>query len=206
LWNSGLYQRELQQALWVYLAGWTPEELAYEERVMWDIVNEMGGEPVDETITKKYEENMDFFILVSNLQRVLKLGGGWSPAKLGADSIHHMFEVAKSIPEFFYNFIEREKILNAPHNFQIIPMEFGHMAHIELLFFFNHGQPDWPQIPMEILRKSLDNDIKHGYHAATPPPVKALMEKLGPLYSNFHKWRQRIKEAFDPNNVSNPGP
>ena len=206
LWNSGLYQKELQQALWVYLAGWTPEELAYEERVMWDIVNEIGGEPVDDTITKKYEENMDFFILVSNLQRVLKLGGGWSPAKLGADSIHHMFEVAKSIPEFFYDFIEREKILNAPHNFQIIPMEFGHMAHIELLFFFDHGQADWPQIPAEVLRKSLDNDIKHGYHAATPPPVKALTEKLGPLYSNFHKWRQRIKEAFDPNNVSNPGP
>ncbi len=204
LWNSGLYQKELKQALWVYLAGWTPEDLQYEERVMWDIVNEFGGESVDESITGKYEENMDFFILVSFLQRVLKLGGGWAPTKLGGDSIRHMFQVAESIPEFFYEFIEKGLILDAPHNFQIIPMEYGHMAHIELLFFFDNNLPDWPRIPGSIMQESMENDIKHGYHAATPPQVREMMEKLGPLYSNFHIWRNRIKEAFDPNNVSNP--
>lgn len=141
LWNSGLYQKELPQALWVYLACWTPEELEYEERVMWDIVRETGGEPVEESIRRKYEENPDFFIMVSFLQRTLKLGGGWSPTKLGGDSIHHMFEVAKSIPEFFYDFIEKGLILNAPHNFQIIPMEYGHLAHIELLFLLRSYHP-----------------------------------------------------------------
>jgi glycolate oxidase len=206
LWNSGLYQKELPQALWVYLAGWTPEELEYEERIMWDIVKEMGGEPVDESIKKKYEENMDFFILVSFLQRVLKLGGGWSPSKLGADSISHMFEVAKSIPEFLSDFIEKGLILNAPHNFQIIPMEFGHSAHIELLFFFDHNVPEWPKIPLDVMQKSMQTDITHGYHAATPPPVKAMMERLGPLYSNFQIWTNKIKDAFDPNKVSNPMP
>ena len=80
---------------------------------------------------------MDFFILVSFLQRVLKLGGGWSATKLGADSISHMFTVGKSIPEYFYDFIDKGLILDAPHNFQIIPMEYGHAAHIELLFFFD---------------------------------------------------------------------
>jgi len=206
LWNSGLYQKELSMALWVYLAGWTPEELAYEERVMRDIVNEMGGKPVEESIRKKYEENMDFFILVSFLQRVLKLGGGWSPTKLGADSINHMFEVAKSIPEFFYEFIEKGLIMDAPHNFQIIPMEYGHAAHIELLFFFDNTLPEWQKIPVSIMQKSTENDIKHGYHAATPPRVKAAMERFGPLYSNFHIWTDKIKNAFDPNGVSNPGP
>lgn len=205
LWNSGLYQKELPQALWVYLAAWTPEELEYEERVMWDIINEMGGEPVEESITKKYEENMDFFILVSFLQRVLKLGGGWSPTKLGADSITHMFEVAKSIPEFFDDFINRGLILNAPHNYQIIPMEYGHSAHIELLFFFDNNFPDWQKIPVDIMLKSTENDIKKGHHASTPPRVKAVMEQLGPLYNNFHIWTNRIKDAFDPNGLSNPG-
>jgi glycolate oxidase len=204
LWNSGLYQKELKQSLWVYLAGYTPEDLQYEERVMWDIVNEFGGEPVDASITRKYEENMDFFILVSFLQRVLKLGGGWAPTKLGGDSVRHMFQVAEAIPEFFNEFIEKGLILDAPHNFQIIPMEYGHMAHIELLFFFDNNLPDWPFIPGSIMRKSLENDIKHGYHAASPPPLKEMMEKLGPLYSNFHIWRNKIKASFDPNNVSNP--
>jgi len=204
LWNSGLYQKELPYALWVYLAGWTPEELEYEERVMWDIITEQDGEPVDESITRKYEENMDFFILVSYLQRVLKLGGGWAPTKLGADSIGHMFEVAKAIPEFFYEFIEKGLILDAPHNFQIIPMEYGHSAHIELLFFFDHSLPDWQKIPVDIMQRSMETDIRHGFHAASPPPVKAMMEKLGPLYGNFQIWRNKIKKAFDPKGISNP--
>ena len=118
LWNSGIYQRELQQALWVYLACGSPEELEYEERVLMDIIGETSGEPVEEFIREKYEKNMDFFIMVSFLQRVLKLGGGWSPTKLGGDSIHHMFEVAKAIPEFFYPFIEKGEILDAPITFK----------------------------------------------------------------------------------------
>jgi hypothetical protein len=55
--------------------------------------------------------------------------------KLGADSVSYMFEVAKVIPEFFYEYIDKGLILNAPYNFQIVPMEYDHMAHIELLFF-----------------------------------------------------------------------
>jgi hypothetical protein len=204
LWNSGLYQRELPRALWVYLAAWTPEELEYEERVMWDIVRETDGEPVDESIRKKYEDNMDFFIIVSFLQRVLKLGGGWMGTKLGGDSIHHMFEVAGSIPDFFYEYIDKGLIIDAPHNFQIIPMEYGHLAHIELLFFYDRTSPESRSVPMEIAQKSSETDIKHGYHAASPPRVASVMERLGPLYSNFHIWAKKIKEAFDPNGVSNP--
>jgi len=41
------------------------QEMDYEERVMWDIVREMGGEEVDESIRKLWEDNMDFFIIVS---------------------------------------------------------------------------------------------------------------------------------------------
>jgi hypothetical protein len=197
VWNSGLYQRELPLALWVYLATPTPEELQYEERVMWDIVRENQGQPVEESIRRKYDENADYmFIIVSFLQRVLRLGGGWAPVKLGGDSVSHMFEVAKAIPEFFDEFIEKKLILDAPHNFQIIPMEYGHMAHIELLFFYDLTLPDWQKIPMAIMRRSAETDLKHGYHASTPMGNKSAMEKLGPLYSNFHFWAERIRSAF----------
>jgi hypothetical protein len=198
LWNSGLYQKELKQGLWVYVACWSPEELEYEERVLQDIIMETQGEPVEESIRKKYEENMDFFIMVSFLQRVLKLGGGWSPVKLGADSVHHMFEVAKSIPEFFYDFIERGEVLNAPHNFQIIPMEYGHMAHIELLFFYDRTIPGRRQVTGAISSKSLETDMKHGHHAATPEYIPGTMEKFGSLWGNYHLWADRLKNIFLP--------
>jgi hypothetical protein len=207
LWNSGLYQKELPLALWVYLAAWSPEELDYEERVMWDIVRETDGEAVEESIRKKYDDNADhLFIIVSFLQRVLRLGGGWAAVKLGGDSISHMFEVAKAIPEFFYEYIDKGLVLNAPFNFQIIPMEYGHLAHIELLFFYDLNSPQSETIVPEIMQKSSESDIRHGYHASIPMGPKAVLERLGPLYSNFNLWQARIKEAFDPNMVSKPTP
>jgi glycolate oxidase len=195
-WNSGLYQKELPRALWVYLATNTPEEFQYEERVMQDIVRENEGQPVDESIRKKYDDNLDhMFIIVSFLQRVLRLGGGWMAVKLGGDSVSQMFEVAKVIPEFINEFIEKKQIIDAPFNFQIIPMEYGHLAHIELLIFYDLNSPDWPKNLQSFLQRSAETDIRHGFHAASPAGD---MEKISPLYSNFYSWNKKIREAFNP--------
>jgi glycolate oxidase len=196
VWNSGLYQRELPLGLWVYLATASPEEMEYEERVMRDIVREMDGQPVEESIRKKYDDNIDYmFIIVSFLQRVLRLGGGWAGVKLGGDSVSHMFEVAGAIPEFLNEFLEKKMIVNAPFNWQIIPMEYGHLAHIEMLCFYDVTQPNHPNVMMPLMQRSAETDIKHGFHASTP---MASNPALGPLYSNFNLWVEKIKKAFDP--------
>ena len=55
---------------------------------MWDIVHENDGHPVEESIRRKYDDNIDhMFIIVSFLQRVLRLGSGGGPTKLGGDSV-----------------------------------------------------------------------------------------------------------------------
>jgi glycolate oxidase len=206
LWNRGLFQRELARPLYVYLGAWSPEELAYEERVLHDIVAEYGGEPVEQEILNIYRDNMDFFILVGFLQRVLRLGGGWMPCKLSADSIGHMFEVAQSIPAFMTEFIDKGLIFDAPDNFQIIPLEYGHAAHIELLFLWDRNLPDWGKIPMEFMRKSVESEIELGLHGTMPPRTVSGGRALGPLYSNAHLWVERIKDAFDRARISNPQP
>jgi len=196
LWDSGLFQRELARPLYVYLATHSPEEMAYEEAVLREIIAETGGEDVDPAIRAIYENNMDFFILVGFLQRVLRLGGAWAPTKLSADSVYHMFEVGKAIPEFLDEFIQEGKILDAPDNFQIISMEYGHLAHIELLFLWDRNQPGWGEIPMQVMARSHENEIRHGYHGTMPPRTMPMLEKLGPLYSNCHVWSEKIREAF----------
>ena len=204
LWNSGLLQRETSRPLIVYLSTWSEEEMAYEEKILADIVRETGGTPVDEAIRSWFEDNTDFFIIVSFLQRVLRLGGGWAPIKLSADSVRHIFDVGKAVSEFIGDFTETGKIFDAPHDFQIIPMEYGHMAHIELLFMWDRTDPDAAKNIMEFMRRSSETDISHGYHAEMPGASPAAMARQGTLYSNYHLWASRIKAAFDPNNVSNP--
>jgi FAD/FMN-containing dehydrogenase len=206
LWHTGLFQNELARPLYVYLAAWSPEELAYEEAVLDDIINESGGEPVDDSILNIYRDNMDFFVLVGFLQRVLRLGGAWAPCKLSGDSIVHMFEIAKAIPEFMTEFIDKGLIFDAPDNFLIDPLEYGHGAHIELLFLWDRNLPDWGKIPMEFMRRSMEEDIKHGHHGTMPPRTISGGRALGPQFSNVHLWAERIKAAFDPRALSNPQP
>ncbi|MEM2560505.1 MAG: hypothetical protein QXD53_06950 [Candidatus Bathyarchaeia archaeon] len=202
LWNSGLLQKEMALALWIYLATWSPEEMSYEERVLMDIIKETGGEPIDESLRLKWQESVDFFFLNSFVQRTARLGGGWMPLMLSADSVSHMFEAAKKIPEFLNDFIAKGLILKAPDNFQIVPMEYGHLAHIELIIFYDRNLPESQKIPIHVINKSLETQIKYGYHTHMPPRTGPGIEKLGPLYSNYHIWATKIKKAFDPNEVS----
>ena len=196
LWESGLFQRELSRPLYVYLATHSAEETAYEEAVLREIVAETGGEEVDPAIRAIYENNMDFFILVGFLQRVLRLGGAWAPAKLSADSVHHMFEIGKAIPEFLEEFTAKGLIFAAPDNFQIISMEYGHLAHIELLFLWDRSMPAWGEIPMQVMARSHETEIRHGHHGSMPPRSMPMLGTLGPLYSNCHIWSEKIREAF----------
>jgi len=101
--------------------------------------------------------------------------------------------VAKSIPEFMDEFIANKQLLDAPFNFQIVPMEYGHLAHIELLAFYDLNSPDYSKIFLSFMQKSAENDIRHGFHAAAPVGD---LEKLSPLYSNFYVWNKQIREAF----------
>jgi glycolate oxidase len=204
LWKSGLLQKEMANALWIYLVTWSPEEMAYEEKVLMDIIKEKGGEPIDESLRLKWQENVDFFFLMSFVQRTLRLSGGWMPLMLSADSVSHMFEAAKSIPEFLGDFIAKGLILNAPDNFQIIPMEYGHLAHIELIIFYDRNLPEAYKIPLNVMEKSIETQINHGYHTHMPPRALSGIIKLGPLYSNYHVWAIKIKDAFDPYHISNP--
>ena len=204
LWRSGLFQRELARPLYVFLSAFSPEELEYEERVLRDIVAEFGGEDVDERILSIYRDNMDFYILVGALQRVLRLGGGWAPAKLSGDSIGHVFEIGKTIPEFMQPFIEQGRVFDGPDNWQVIPLEYGHGAHIELLFLYDRRQANWGQVPADFMRASVQADIRNGHHGTMPPRASAAGAALGPVYSNAHLWAGRVKDALDPHRLANP--
>ena len=206
LWNDGEYQDEMGKALIVYLAPWTPEELAYEEKVVLDIFEETGGVPVKEKYKNWFDDHMEFFVICTFLQRVLRLGGGWAGFKQAQDSLHHMFEIASYIPDQFEGFTGPGKIINSPYSFQIIPMEYGHLAHIELLYEWDLTVPGVMQYVREFRRRSSESDREHGLHSEMPGGSISQLNSMGPLYSNFHIWAMQMKEAFDPNNVANPMP
>ena len=197
-------RKELPIPLVVYLAPRSTEELAYEEKLLFEIAEETGCKRAASDLEDWFRCHMDFFMVAGMLQRVLRLGGGWMPIKLGADSVSHMFEVGKAIPEFIYEYTENGTILDAPDNFQIAPMEYGHFAYIELLFMYDRTNPAVGKGVAEFRQASRNTDLAHHFHAETLGCLNMPTEQMGPLYLNYHLWLKKLKAAFDPNNLANP--
>ncbi|MCC7464161.1 MAG: FAD-binding oxidoreductase [Gammaproteobacteria bacterium] len=206
LWDSGLFQREMGMPLYVYLATHSAAEMAYQRRVLDDIVHEFGGEPVDPRIQRMCDDSMDFFVLLGSLQRVLRLGGAWAPDKLEADSVRHIFAAASRIKEYFPEMIARGLFFDAPDNWQIIPLEYGHVAHLEHLLLWERSHPQFAQIPGMLMARSFETDLKYGHHAKTIVSGGPLLDQLGPLYSNYHVWLNAIRAAFGAAPAGGPPP
>jgi len=202
-WNSGI-KEEMAMPLVVHLATRSVEELEYEETILGDVARENGGVRVRPEIESWWDEHMDFFMVFGVLQRVLRLGGGWAPIKLGADSIRHMCEVGESISSYIHDYTDTGILFDAPESFQIVPMEYGHSAHIELLFMYDRTNPSVRPEVGKFTARARASDIADHFHAEMPGCLNQTAEQLGPLYSNYHVWLRRIKESFDTNNVANP--
>jgi glycolate oxidase len=195
-WNGGL--KEISMPLVIHLAPRSVREREYEEKIVFEVMEQTHGKRIPREIETWWEENMDFFMIVSRLQSVLRLGGQWAPIKLGADSVQHMCDVGDAVGEFIYDFTETGKIFDAPQDYQVIPMEYGHFAMIELLFMWDRLDPDSGRYSMEFMRASQETDLKHHYHSATAQGFDQRAEAMGRLYSDCHLWMRKIKESFDP--------
>ena len=202
-WESG-YREAMSMPLIVHLAPRSERELAYEERILEDIVAETCGKRLPRELESWWEDNMDFFMIVGRLQSVLRLGGGWMPVKLASDSVTHMGEIGASLGEYFSDYMGDGKLLYAPENYQIIPMEYGHFAHIEVMIMWDRYDQRSGKALAEFRARSRKEDIERHFHGETPGCLNATMEEIGPLWSDCNVWMRKIKEQFDPNNVANP--
>ena len=196
-WTGG-YKEALSMPLVVHIATHSLREREYEEKILFDVVRETGGERIPRELEKWWEEHMDYFMIVSRLQSVLRLGGSWLPQKAGAESVQHMCDVCESIGTYIHDFTDTGKIFDAPENYQIIPMEYSHFASNELLIMWDRTDPKAMSYVGELGAVSRATDAKRHFYSSSPGVAGKAGEATGKLYSNVHVWMGRIREAFDP--------
>ena len=182
----------------VHLAPQSARELEYEEKILFEVINETNGVRVPREYEQWWEEHMDYFMIVSRLQSVLRLGGSWMPIKTGAESVRHMCDLGESVGTYIHDFTDTGKLFDAPMNFQIIPMEYGHFASFELLFMWDRFDPDGFKNMREFCAVAAETDAKNHIHSAFPAGFGKSDEKMGSLYCNSHLWMEKIIEAFNP--------
>ena len=194
-WNGG-YKEIFSMPLVIHIAAHSVREREYEEKIVFDVMRETNGVRIPREYEKWWEEHMDYFMIVSRLQSVLRLGGNWLPVKTGAESVQHMCDVGEAIGTYIYDFTETGKILDAPEDYQIIPMEYSHFASIELLFMWDGKDPNGLQYRNEFIRKASEIDMKNHAHSAEPMGYGKAGEAMGSLFCNCHLWAEKIIQAF----------
>lgn len=191
-------KKTVPMPLVVHIATLSSEEREYEEKILFDIVRETNGTRIPRDLEQWWEEHMDYFMIVTRLQSVLRLGGSWFPCKASAESVQHMCDIGESISEFIHDFTDTGKIFDAPENYQIIPMEYSHFASSELLFMWDRFDPNGFKNAMEFMAAASATDTKHFHHGSTSSGYGPKAEQKGKLYSNAHIWMEHIQKAFDP--------
>ncbi|MCX8118598.1 MAG: heterodisulfide reductase-related iron-sulfur binding cluster [Desulfobacterota bacterium] len=180
----------------VLLIGYGSEEqMAYEEKVLYDIVNELGGEirrtkPTDESWFKN-ADSAGMWLMC----------GGYLSVEYSSDTLNHAILQGEAMadlkqgytPPLMPDYGERGW-------FQSIEM--GHLGYSEYLIYWD---------PEEVLEaadrfflKSLEENIRNRFYTAMLGPNQPL-SLTGPAYGpNYHRWLLAIKSQFDPQWLCHP--
>ena len=83
--------------------------------------------------------------------------------------------------------------------------ESGHYFHMEAPTMFDQTEKSSVEGMAEYMEKSNELDLVK--HLGAPFFVEGdqLHDLFGPHMSNYHIWLRKIKESFDPNNISDSG-
>jgi glycolate oxidase len=180
----------------VLLVGYTSEEqLEYEERVMTDIMMELGGEarrtrPTDESWIKN-ADSAGMWLMTGGYISVIYVWDALDHAKVQGENYANLKRsyTPPLMPDY-----------GDPGWFH--PGEMGHMAYTEFLVYYDPDENTNPvdQYYVETAKQDIS---KRCYSSALGPHQP--MYLTGPAYGpNYHIWMLKVKEEFDPNKVCHP--
>jgi glycolate oxidase len=180
----------------VMLVAFTSEaQMAYEERVLADIMKKHGAEPRS---TKPSDES--WFKNADSAGMWLMTGS--------YVSVDYVIETIEHAVKHGQNYAKLKKKYTPP----LMPdygdpgwfqsFELGHQGYSEFLVYWDQDE-NTDGVDQFYLETSKDNIKKHFYTSLLGPhqPLYLTGPAFGP---NYHKWMLAFKEEFDPNWVSHP--
>ncbi len=180
----------------ILLIGFASEEqMAYEERVLEDIITEFGGQimqarPVDNALIKD-----------TDASGLWMMCGGYMSVDYAIETLEHAIQQVgnftslkkKYIPPLMPDYGESG-------GFQCYGL--GHQGYSEFLIHWDPGE-NTDEIDQFYVESSKENINKRFYTAFLGPHQPLYL--TGPAYGpNYHKWLLAIKNEFDPDYVCHP--
>ena len=190
------------------LASSSPEELAYQEKVLMAILDETGGKLSDylnipgvETTLFRYLTRPDYLFMC-----LARFASGWWITLFDFVGTPDSISVVQESAIDTINKWEGKNILLGCSDSYCQPMyEAAHVGYLDHSGgYYDVCDPEsrkgYTDMIMEINRPLIQNNYIHPTIASNKANQRA-----GGLMCNFHIWQKKIKKAFDPRSVSDGG-
>ncbi|TKJ23677.1 MAG: hypothetical protein CEE43_03165 [Promethearchaeota archaeon Loki_b32] len=197
---------QMKAPLVVIIAARTQREFYYKQKVMDFLLKKF---KIKNIIGKIYTPNPTFYAeaLRSNLGlHGFIATGGFQSTKGVADTANVCLRSTKSNIPLKKGFIKQGVIVNDfGEGTWMTSYESGHYFHMESPTMFDQTTEQSVSGMAEYMEKSNQLDLLK--HLGAPFFVEGtrMHELFGPHMSNYHIWLRKIKEIFDPNNISDSG-
>ncbi|MFW9818072.1 MAG: FAD-binding oxidoreductase [Candidatus Thorarchaeota archaeon] len=197
---------QLKAPLVVIITALTSREFEYKQKVMSLILKNF---KLKNVIGKTYTPDPIFYAeaLRSNLGlHGFIATGGFQSSKGVADTAAVCLRSTKSNIQLKQEFIKKGAIANDfGEGTWMSSYESGHYFHMESPTMFDQTEKNSVEGMAEYMERSNQLDLLK--HLGAPFFVEGtrMHELFGPHMSNYHVWLRKIKELFDPNNISDSG-
>jgi hypothetical protein len=206
LWQSGVLEREFTNGISLILAGHSQRELAYKQKVLERILERTGGR-IAETLQRDPRYSLGLLrtsILSDGVFRgVSRPSGGI----LEGYYLNESVDVSRLSHDASYahtkTFTDRGICIdNGETNWGT----FSDIAYLsEQIPHFDPRDEKSVQGMLELLATSYQKQFESKSGAGLFANIGAIMnDAFGPMLSNVHVWKKRIKKAIDPNTASDP--
>ena len=180
----------------VLIIGYTSEkQLEYDERVLMDIMNRLGGE------LRRTKQSDESWLKNADSVGMWWMTGAYVSIEYVIETIQHGVKQGVAIADLKKKYLPT--LLDDygdPGWFQSV--ELGHGDYSEYLIYWDPDDPEnykADQMYLDTARLNINKGFYTSFLNAQP------LWLTGPNYGpNYHLWQIRVKKAFDPDNLSNP--
>jgi glycolate oxidase len=203
-WEKGIWQRYCKHAVAVCLWGFTSEkQLAYERRVLEDIIKDTKGKPIPQEIYDMWvPRTANNWIRDTSGPRMTRASGTFLALRLAMDTFDSSVKTCDAGTEWVDKF--SPPILDCDGPDWISSYDFGHFGGAETDFPVEKSVEDLGDL-MQRLMGMIKQDLARNIEGGIGPFLGAAYHGMaGSILYNYGALLKGIKKAIDPNVVSNP--
>jgi hypothetical protein len=203
-WKEGIWQKHCKHAVAVCLWGFTSaKQLAYEKRVLEDIIEETGGKPIPQEVFDKWvPRTANNWIRDTNGSRMMRPSGTFLALRLPFDTFNSSIWECKEGGRWVDKFTP--PILDCDGPDWIASFDMGHFGSAETDFPVEKDPADLGDL-MQRLMGMMKEDLSHQIEGGVGPFLGGVYHSMaGKVFYNYGELLKGIKKAMDPNIVSNP--